>query len=111
MYDKTQAYDQTKDAEPTSALEDMTTYLSGVLDSDRWYTKALWYAYGRLYCEPAVLTNAAGEVDDEATAVGFALAYQRMMLAWHTRQRTLTVDVADAWTNYTATAGGSIEHV
>lgn len=110
-YDKSEVFDlQAHEAhEQPHPMDEVMDLIKRQMDADRWYAQGLWYAYGRLYCEVAVLTDAEGEADDEATAIGFAFAYQRMMLDFQARRRTTTVRVEAAWANYVTSVGGTVD--
>lgn len=116
-YDKTQVYDvETEVApEPVTPLDEVVGTVKRLMESDRAYTAALWYAYGRLYCEVSPLADPPDDVpesqapSDEDAAIGFALQFQQMMLAFHDGTRRTVVKMEAAWDNYTASAGGTIE--
>lgn len=107
-YDKDQVFDVEEHTEATSVDPVIDTMIR-LMDADRWFAKAQWYAMGRMYCEPAVLKTASGEPDEAGTAAGFGYAYQRMMIQFRDRERTEAVPLHHAWANYVASVGGTVD--
>jgi hypothetical protein len=118
-YDKRRVYDVEVEIapEPVHPLDEMVTAVKRLMESDRAYTAALWYAYGRLYYETSPLPTPGDEVpeadvpSEEDAAMGFAVQFQRMMSDFHDGTRRDVVRMVDAWDHYERSAGGTIEAI
>lgn len=116
-YDKRTVYDVEVEIapEPVHPLDEIVAGVKALMESDRAYTAALWYAYGRLHYETSPLPEPGDEVPeaqvprDEDAALGFAVQYQRMAAAFHAGERRDMVRMETAWDSYGRSGGGTIE--
>lgn len=108
-YDKDQVFDIAKYVEANSPLDEVVQMFMRVMDRDRWFAKAQWYAMGRMHYEAAPLEDSDGRDDEPGSAAGFAYLYRQMMEDFTDRRRPEALPLHTAWANYTGSLGGTIE--